>query len=250
MPTISPCLWLDDQAEEAAAFYTDLLPDSSITGTSHYPERFDNPSEKPRGSVMTVEFELASVPFTALNGGPGFTPNPSISFILNFDPSRDPQAHDTLEATWEALSESGSPLMPLDEYPFSELYGWVQDRFGVSWQLILTDPEGEDRPFLVPSLMFVGDVVGRAEEAMDVYTSVFENARRGATVRYPDGMEPEQEGTIMFADFTLDDQWFACMDSAQAHDFAFDEGVSLQILCTDQDEVDRYWDALTAEGGE
>ena len=51
--------------------------------------------------------------------------------------------------------------MPLDEYPFSELYGWIQDRFGVSWQLILTDPEGEDRPFLVPSLMFVGDVVGR-----------------------------------------------------------------------------------------
>lgn len=250
MPTISPCLWFNDQAEEAAAFYTDLLPNSSTTGTTRYPTGVDNPSEKPPGSVLTVEFELAGVPFTALNGGPDFTPNPSISFMLNFDPSQDPDARESLEATWEALSDGGTPLMPLDEYPFSELYGWVQDRFGVSWQLILSDPEGEDRPFLVPSLLFVGDVVGRAEEAMDVYTAVFENARRGETARYPAGMEPEQEGTLMFADFTLDDQWFACMDSAQEHDYTFSEGISLQILCANQDEVDHYWDALTADSGE
>ena len=247
---ISPCLWFEDQAEDAAAVYTRLLPDSSITGTARYPETFDNPSGKPRGSVMTVEFELAGVPFTALNGGPTFTPNPSISFMLNFDPGRDPQARENLETTWEALSEGGTPLMPLDEYPFSELYGWVQDRFGVSWQLILTDPEGEERPFLVPSLLFVGDVVGRAEEAIDHYTSVFENAHRGETARYPSGMEPNQEGTLMFADFALDGQWFACMDSAEEHDFAFTEGISLQIVCADQSEVDHYWHALTAGGGE
>lgn len=250
MPTVSPCLWFDDQAEEVTAFYTGVLPDSTITATSRYPQGFDNPSEKPRGSVMTVEFELAGVPFTALNGGSVFAPNPSISFMLNFDPSQDPQARENLEATWEALSKDSAALMPLDTYQFSELYGWVQDRFGVSWQLILSNPEGEDRPFLVPSLMFVGDVAGRAEEAMDFYTSVFENAHRGITARYPPGMEPEQEGTLMFADFLLDGQWLACMDSAQKHDFNFNEGISLQILCTDQAEVDHHWDALAADGGE
>lgn len=250
MPTIAPCLWFDDQAEDAVALYIGLFPDSRIAAASRYPESFDNPSEKPRGSVMTVAVELAGTPFTLLNGGPAFEPNPSISFILNFDPSQDPKARENLEATWEALSEGGESLMALDEYPFSDLYGWVQDRFGVSWQLILSDPEGEDRPFLVPSLMFVGDVVGRAEAAIDFYTSVFENSRRGATARYPSGMEPDQEGTLMFADFTLDGEWFACMDSAQEHDFTFNEGISLQVLCTDQDEVDHYWDALTADGGE
>lgn len=95
-----------------------------------------------------------------------------------------------------------------------------------------------------------GDVAGRAEEAMDFYISVFENAHRGETARYPAGVEPDQEGTLMYADFALNDQWFACMDSAQAHDFNFDEGISLQILCEDQDEVDYYWDALPADGGE
>ena len=250
MTSISPCLWFDDQAEAAAACYTDLFPDASITGTARYPEHVENPSGKPPGSVMTVAFEVAGVPFTALNGGPTIAPNPSISFMLHFDPGRDPEAREHLEATWEALSAGGSPLMPLDEYPFSDLYGWVEDRFGVSWQLILSDPEGEDRPFLVPSLLFVGDVAGRAEEAMDWYTTVFEDARRGATARYPPGMAPEREGTLMFADFTLAGQWFACMDSAQEHEFAFGEGISLAVRCADQDEADHYWEALAADGGE
>lgn len=250
MPTIAPCLWFDDQAEQAAKLYTGLFPDSSITGTSHYPESFDNPSEKPRGSVMTVEVELAGTPFTLLNGGPHVTPNPSISFILNFDPSRDPEARERLDATWEALMPDGQVRMPLDTYPFSKRYGWIEDRFGVNWQLMLTDPEGEARPFLVPSLMFVGDVAGRAEEAIELYTSLFEDGRRGTEARYPAGMEPEVEGTLMFADFKIAGQWIACMDSANpGHAFSFNWGVSLQILCEDQDEIDRYWEALTADGG-
>ncbi len=251
MPTLSPCLWFDDQAEQAAKLYASLFPDSSVTGTSHYPKTFDNPSEKPRGSVMTVEVELADTPFTLLNGGPHVTPNPSISFILNFDPSRDAEAREHLESTWETLAEDGIVRMPLDTYPFSERYGWIADRFGVNWQLMLTDPEGDERPFLVPSLMFVGDVAGHAEEAIERYTSVFDNAERGIEARYPPGMEPEVEGTLMFADFQIAGQWLACMDSANpGHEFGFNEGVSLQILCEGQDEVDRYWEALTAEGGE
>ena len=70
--------------------------------------------------------------------------------------------------------------MPLDKYPFSERYGWVQDKYGLSWQLILTNPEGEERPPIIPSLMFVGDVCGKAEEATDFYLSVFKDSKRGA----------------------------------------------------------------------
>lgn len=250
MPTISPCLWFDDQAEQAAKVYTDLFPESRVTGTSRYPESFDNPSQKPRGSVMTVELEIAGTPFTLLNGGPQVRPNPSISFILNFDPSRDPEARENLDASWEALSQGGEVRMPLDTYPFSERYGWIEDRFGVNWQLMLTDPEGEQRPFLVPSLMFVGDVVGRAEEAIELYTSVFEDAQRGVEARYPPGMEPDKEGTLMFADFQIAGQWLACMDSAHEHAFSFDWGVSLQVLCEDQAEVDHHWEGLRAGGGE
>jgi predicted 3-demethylubiquinone-9 3-methyltransferase (glyoxalase superfamily) len=246
---IAPCIWFDDAAEAAATFYTDLFPDARILATSRYPKGFDNPAGKPRGSVVTVEFEIAGVHFTALNGGPHLRPNPSISCILNFDPSRDPKARENLDATWAALSEGGRALMPLDAYPFSPRYGWTTDRFGVSWQLILSDPSGDPRPFVVPSLLFTGAVAGRAEEAIAFYTSVFEDSRTGLVARYGEGQAPDVPGTIMYADFMLDGQWLAAADSAQAHAFAFDEGVSLQVLCDSQAEVDRFWSKLS-EGGE
>jgi predicted 3-demethylubiquinone-9 3-methyltransferase (glyoxalase superfamily) len=112
--------------------------------------------------------------------------------------------------------------------------------------LIFTDPEGEERPLIIPSLLFVGDVCGQAEEATDFYLSVFKDSKRGAIARYPAGMEPEQEGSIMFTDFMLAGQWFAAMDSAQNHDFAFNEAVSLMVQCQDQAEIDHYWDRLSA----
>ena len=136
--------------------------------------------------------------------------------------------------------------MPLDKYPFSERYGWVADKFGVSWQLILTNPEGEDRPIIIPSLLFVKNVYGKAEEASDFYLSVFNDAKRGALVRYPAGMEPDKEGAVMFTDFKLEGQWFAAMDSAREHNFAFNEAISFMVYCNDQKEIDYYWEKLSA----
>jgi predicted 3-demethylubiquinone-9 3-methyltransferase (glyoxalase superfamily) len=136
--------------------------------------------------------------------------------------------------------------MPLDRYPFSEHYGWVQDKYGLSWQLILSDPEGEERPFIVPSLMFVGDVASRAEEAINHYLSVFKNSKLGTIMRYGAGQEPDKEGTVMFADFVLEGQWFAATDSAREHNFAFNEAISFLVGCDSQEEIDYYWERLSA----
>jgi len=138
------------------------------------------------------------------------------------------------------------PLLPLDKYPFSERYGWLADRYGVTWQFILADPEQEERPFIVPSLMFAGSDAGRAEEAIRFYMSVLRNARQGLVARYGQNQEPDREGTIMFADFVLEDQWFAAMDSAQKHDFGFNEAISLLIGCQTQAEIDHYWERLSS----
>ena len=169
-----------------------------------------------------------------------------MSFIVNFDPSRDKNAWENLDKLWEKLSQGGAALMPLDKYPFSERYGWLQDKYGLSWQLILSNPEGEERPFIVPSLMFVGKVCGKAEESTNFYMSVFKNSRRGTVARYPKGMEPDKEGTIMFTDFMIENQWFAAMDSARAHNFAFNEATSFMVYCDTQEEIDYYWDKLSA----
>jgi predicted 3-demethylubiquinone-9 3-methyltransferase (glyoxalase superfamily) len=239
MQHITPHLWFDTQAKEAAEFYTSVMPDSQVTNitTLH---------DTPSGDCDIVSFEISGHPFMAISAGPLFTFNPSISFILNFDPSKDSNARAHLDRLWEQLSQGGTALMPLDTYPFSQHYGWIQDRFGLSWQLMLTNPAGEERPFVTPELMFVGENAGRAEEAIEFYSAVFKDARRGTTARYPERMEPEHAGTIMFADFSLRGSWFAAMDSAGAHHFTFNEAISLLVPCETQAEIDYYWENLSA----
>ena len=224
---ITPCLWFDSNCEEAITFYTAIFPNSKINHVQRYPDGVEEgPMAGMGGKVITAIFELDGYSFQALDGGPLFTLNPSISFMLNFDPSVDPNARENLETLWTQLSEGGKVMMPLGEYPFSSLYGWVEDRFGVSWQLILTNPDGEPRPHFIPSLLFVGDVCGKAQEALTFYTEVFPDSRIGTISLWPGGMSPEVEGNVMFGEAALSGQWITAMDSAQDHQFAFNEALS------------------------
>lgn len=240
MQKIVPHLWYDTQAREAAEFYVSSFGgDSRITSKATL-------EGTPGGDSEIVQFDLLGQRFMAISAGPIFTLNPSISFMVNFDPSRNGKAREEIDEVWSRLSDGGKVLMPLDEYPFSKRYGWIQDRYGLSWQLILTDPEGEPRPDIIPSLLFVGDVCGKAEEVTDFYLSVFRNSRRGSIHRYPAGMEPDKEGTVMFTDFMLEGVWFAAMDSAREHGYGFNEAVSLLVECDSQEEIDYYWEKLSA----
>lgn len=240
MQKIVPHLWFDKEAKEAAEFYVATFGNTSkIKSTTQL-------HNTPSGDVDVVAFELAGYSFMALGAGPLFKFNPSISFILNFDPSKNKSARENLDALWDKLSEGGTALMPLQEYSFSKRYGWIQDKYGLSWQLMLSDPTDEKRPFIVPSIMFVGDMCGKAEEATDFYLSVFKNTKRGQIARYPKGTELDKEGTIMFTDFMLEGQWFAAMESAQEHRFNFNEAVSFMVYCKDQEEIDYYWNKLSA----
>jgi predicted 3-demethylubiquinone-9 3-methyltransferase (glyoxalase superfamily) len=237
---ITPHLWFDKEAREAAEFYTAAFGNGSkITNITTL-------RETPSGDADSVSFELRGQPFMAISAGPLFKFNPSVSFFVNFDPSRQENARKELDALWEKLSAGGTVLMPLDRYPFSERFGWVADRYGLTWQLILSNPEGEERPVIVPSLLFVGEVCGKAEQASRFYLSVFKNTRQGAIFRYGKGQEPEREGTIMFSDFMLEGQWFAAMDSALEHNFAFNEAISFIVNCETQAEIDYYWEKLSA----
>jgi len=238
-PNIVPHLWFDKEANEAAAFYASVFPDSKITNVTTL-------RGTPSGDADLVSFELIGQKFMAINGGPYFKFNPSVSFFVNFDPSRDKDASEKIDEVWNKLSVGGTVLMPLDKYQFSEKYGWIQDKYGLSWQLILTNPEGEERPAIVPSLLFVGDQCGKAEEAIRFYLSIFKDAKQGHIARYPEGMEPNKEETTMFADFMVENQWFAAMDSALDHEFGFNEAISFMVYCDTQEEIDDYWHKLSA----
>lgn len=239
---ITPNLWFTDEAKDAAERYVSIFSNSRVTGETRYNPPSAEASGRPEGSVMSVEFELEGQPFVALNGGSTIEFNPAISFLVNCPTEQE------VDDLWAKLTPGGEELMPLGSYPFSDRYGWTEDSFGVSWQVIHADCISERT--IVPCLMFVGDRCGLAEEAMAFYTSVFDRAAVTDLFRYGPDQEPNEEGTVMFGDFTLRGQHFAAMDSAEEHDFDFNEAVSFIVDCGDQSEVDEYWDNLTANGGE
>lgn len=232
MQRISPHLWFDKEAKDAAELYTSLFDGSVITDVTTL-------RDTPSGDCDVVTFELAGQPFQAISAGPEFRFNPSVSFRI------DCATKDEVDDMWKRLHAGGETLMPLDTYPFSDWYGWLQDRFGLSWQVMHTT-EGNVPQKIVPMLMFVGDVCGKAEEAIGLYTSVFRNGQIGDIMRYGPGADPDAEGSLQYAAFTLDGYHLAAMDSAHEHNFSFNEAISLMVHCDSQEEIDHYWERLSA----
>ncbi len=238
MEKIIPHLWFDKEAVEASKFYCSIFPDSKVTHAGKV-------TGTPSGDCDIVSFELHGQPFMAISAGPYFKFNPAISFMVNFDPSKDKNAAKNIDATWAKLSEGGMVLMELGKYPYSERYGWIQDKFGLSWQLILTNPDGEERPHIIPTLLFVGKSYGKAEAAIKHYRSVFSDSQMGAMHLYGPG-QVAKEGTVMFADFRLRNIWMAAMDGPGEHVFGFNEAISFIVQCDTQAEIDAYSDKLSA----
>jgi predicted 3-demethylubiquinone-9 3-methyltransferase (glyoxalase superfamily) len=237
MQKITPCLWYDTNAEDAVSLYTSIFAAGKVLSTTRYPEAGHEIHGMAAGTVLTQEFEIEGFRMMAMNGGPQFTFTPAISFIVNC-----PSAEE-VQTLWNTLSE-GEPLMPLGSYPFSDTYGWLRDRFGLTWQL--NHAEGAAERSIVPAFLFTGERHGKAEDAMHAYVSVFKDSSVGMTMRYGSDQAPEKEGTVMYGEFTLAGQKFAAMESAGEHAFTFNEAVSLVITCEDQYEIDCFWENLSA----
>jgi predicted 3-demethylubiquinone-9 3-methyltransferase (glyoxalase superfamily) len=233
MQTISPFLWFDTRAEEAAKFYTSVFKNSKILGDAKYPEG----SPGPAGTVMTVEMLLEGQHFTALNGGPIFKLTPAISFFVHCESAEE------VDALWNKFLPGGKVMMELKEYPYSKRYGWIQDKFGVTWQLMLTAEKQPQK--IVPCLLFVNQKFGKAEEAINYYLSVFPNSSV-ITMNKAGDMPPYKEGMVMYAAFNLCGQMFTAMDGPGKHAFDFTEAISFVVNCDTQEEVDGFWSKLSA----
>jgi predicted 3-demethylubiquinone-9 3-methyltransferase (glyoxalase superfamily) len=144
-----------------------------------------------------------------------------------------------------ALVEGGMALMPLDKHPWSDCYAWVQDRFGVSWQVMQTGRKPDDA-VIAPCLMFTGGAHGQAEAAIRFYPSALPDSRIERIEKYT--ADEGVEGTVKHGRFRVCGTQLVAMDAHQQNNFKFSEALSLQVLCDTQDDVDRVWSALT-EGG-
>jgi predicted 3-demethylubiquinone-9 3-methyltransferase (glyoxalase superfamily) len=217
---IYPCLWFDGQAKAAAEFYCAIFNNSAIMA--------DTP--------MVVMFTLNGKKIMGLNGGPMYKINPSISMFVHCT------SIDECKRLWDKLSEGATVLMQLDKYPWNEQYGWIQDKFGFTWQIMKAN---DDK--MMPSLLFTGEQLGKAQEAMDFYTNVFENSAIETKNYHPDGTP--FAGKISYAEFNLNQYPLVAMDGPNEHNFTFSEGVSFVVNCESQKEIDYYWNKFTNDGG-
>lgn len=238
---ITTHLWYDREAVEAGTLYVSAFQEvfgekSGPSGVKNISQLHDTPS----GSVDIVSIELSGQGFMLISAGPMFKFTPAVSFLVSCT------SKDEVNALWQKLSPGGSVMMPLDAYPFSEWYGWTQDRYGLSWQVMLAR-NGQVNQRITPMMMFVGKNCGKAEEAMRFYASVFGQSAVGDIMRHGKGEDPDKEGTVTYGGFTLEGKDFAAMDSAHPHNFTFNEAVSFIVHCNTQQEIDYHWGKLSAD---
>ena len=236
-------LWFDKEAEQAAKFYTSLFPNSKMGDITHYGKEGYEIHGGKEGTVMTVEFTLCDEKFVAINGGPLFKFNPSMSFFVVLESLPD------ADRIWNTLVEGGKTFMPFQKYDWSEKYGWLEDRHGLSWQISYGKISDVGQQ-LAASFLFTGELEGRAEEAINHYASIFKDSKVDGVMKYPPG-GTEPEGNIAHAQFGLSGEKFMIMESIDLeHKYAFNEAVSIVINCNTQEEIDFYWNKFVAEGKE
>ncbi len=225
---IFPCLWYDGDAKESAELYCKVF-NGKITA--------DTP--------MVMNIDLFGQKLMLLNGGPHFKKNASVSFMVICE------TEDEVQHYWNQLSKGGRVLMPLDAYSWSKKYGWVQDRYGVTWQIFLGNNSGDQK--IIPTLMFIHENNGKAMEAMELYTHTFPDSKIRSVLKYGQGSEghPIQEPAenIQQAHFEIDGYSLFCMDNSYDHAFDFSEGISMVVMTDTQEQTDNYWNSLTADGG-
>lgn len=224
---ITPCLWFDGQAAEAAALYCSVFADAKIVAQS----------------PIVTEISVAGQHITLLDGGPKYQPNPSISFYYICE------TMDELNRIWQAFLPEGNVMMALGSYPWGEQYGWITDKYGVSWQIALGKISDVGQK-ITPCMLFTGKQYGNAEAAIEHYTSVFNDAKVDGILRYGANEQPDREGYVKHAQIELNGQKLMLMESNANHRFGFTEGISLTIHCETQEEIDYYWNRLTESGGE
>lgn len=237
MQKITPFLWFEKNMKEVTDFYISVFPGTAVKGGGE----LDN---TPSGTVQMVTLNIFGMNFDLMTAGPYLTFNPTVSFIISCDSLEE------VDMLWNKLSVTGKVLMELSNYPFAEKYGWVQDPYGVSWQIMFSSTMKAPHK-VIPTLMFAGGVCGRAEEAGNFYTSVFRDSKINYSMKY-DGSEPVDDirAKVKHSSITIEDFTLALMDSGRKSPLTFAQGISFIVNCENQEEVDYYWEKLTDGGQE
>lgn len=222
-----PCIWCNNNAKEVVTFYEEVFDEVHI--------REENP--------LAILFEMGGTKFMALNGGDRFWPNAAVSYFVYCGGSNE-----KIEHLYAALMKDGKALMPLGTYDWSPKYAWLQDKFGVNWQLDI-DPINNAQT-VVPALLFADGKAAAVQEALGYYTTLFQDSKTLVHYPFAEGSDMP-EGALLFAQVKLKELIFNFMSGGSVqHGFDFTEGNSFVIECDTQKEIDEYWAYFSREGKE
>lgn len=231
MQPIIPHLWYDTEAKEAVAFYVDLFGgklDWTYTIT-----------DTPSGDSDLIQFQLGDMTLAAISAGPYFKLNESMSLMVNV------ANRDEVTRLYQALSEGGRILMPLAEYSFSPYYVWLEDRFGLSWQLSYAPDLDKPYQFDI-CLLFSQEQVGLAQPMLDYYKDKLPQASVGQLSYYGEGEATVEAAKLNYAELLVAGQKMIVMDHGYGGEASFNEAFSLMVYVDSQDELDFYYDLLSA----
>ena len=231
MQTIIPHLWYDTEAKEAAELYVDLFGgkiDWNYTIT-----------DTPSGHAGLIQFQLGDMTLAAISAGPYFKLNESMSLMVNV------ASRDDVRRLYEALSDGGRVLMPLAEYPFSPYYVWLEDRFGLSWQLSYAPDLDKPYQFEI-CLLFSQDQVGLAQPILDYYKDKLPQARLGRLSYYGEGEAAVAAAKLNYAELFIGDQKIIAMDHGYGGVASFNEAFSLMVYVDSQEEADSWYETVSA----
>lgn len=223
---ITPSIWFDNNAFEAMKWYASIFPNSTYT----------------QNSPIVVTAKLSNIPFVGINGGPTFQPNGSVSFMVTLE------TQDEVLYLWEFFTkEDHQIIMPLQEYPWSSSYGWLKDKYGVHWQIYLGQLESVNYQIITPTLIFPKQRESLCKKALTFYKDLFDDYKSQGRLFYK---EAPLQNFIQHAQFVAHNMTMMAADSNSENPEPFNEGVSFVLYCSDQDEIDYYWDKITAKGQE
>jgi predicted 3-demethylubiquinone-9 3-methyltransferase (glyoxalase superfamily) len=223
---IYPCLWFDHNAQQAVECYQTIFDEVHLL----------------HNTPMVVTFEINGTKFMGLNGGPQFKFTPAVSYFVYCGGSKE-----KIDSLYKALSQDGKIVFPLDKYDWSPRYAWVEDKYGVNWQLDIEAINNSQK--IVPCLLFGNEHAGDVKAAMEHYMKIFDDS--SVLMQWPFPKEMNQpEGALLFAQFKLRNFIINAMSSPTPQPYGFSEANSFVVECDTQEEIDHHWNHLLADGGQ
>lgn len=251
MSVIVPVMRFGDELDEAVAFYSQAFDNVTAEKLYHYPDdpetcEFLTQYPELAGHTLGAKMRFGNCHLFFIHAPISIDDDESISYIANFAGIDDPVIAARAQKTWENLCEGGEVILEFGSFAGGRYAGIVRDRFGVTWEVMNTIPDGKKRMFIVPSVAFGGKYQNQASEAVEFYSKVFPDHLIDQSLTYPEDDGLVTKNSILFCAMKVNGQCFVFQDAGVPTEMSIRRSTVFAVFCSSQEEIDTLWDVLCA----